>query len=1560
MAPLARKGVKKIKLGQDITRFFDKRKAEKDEQIKASQQQSVIDLTQEGAKPATGKPAAPARALGDRTNGNNNSRHLGMASHYHPPQQRPSKYPHLAPDAVVSCARAQPVAVPKPAAKAPGQASEAPQAAKLATAPGKQADAPSTAGHQKPEPSAVHKPAGADATMRKQGSGARRDSRSPSLVASTRPRLLPSKRPSSCDVTPLPSQSLSQDGDDGGGTVTYERTAVGSTASSHGRARAHKDRHKSGGGGQKWLLSAPAEPPPQPPGNDDSAMNHQRSSSSFQDALLEQLLALPSPAAKRSQEDGKDIKDLKGSVFRERAAEAQTPKLSRIQEHAVGTAIKGSRLKGSKSARKAVGTSTGKRRAKGKRKALLDALDQVENLMQHSGQQQGTNQQPSGASCSTTLNNNHLEPARPSLAPDDSQTLDLRPSLPAADESRPDESQPRKKGTGVLATPHAAECHLAALFDAADVPESRAQGKSTVRDAGGEPEVAQAQQPAEELAKLNLAEAVADQAAAQAMLREERHSSPNDAQAVQAPSALPPGAEYRYVVLEVQHDSCETVVRLLSLDGQRLVMTHLRDGWADTELAPGDSVNLLAEISHQEGGALTAVCDYKSGAIIVQPQWLVSGTRVAGSYKCLRQAVLEERCGGSPNGKATLGTLLHELVQAALLGTATDVPGLLEIGKGIAAANAEKLLEVGLTDAEVLAPFKDAAPRIAAWMATYAGPRPKPSAVASTGWHAGQEEPQALAVTDVVDIEEAIWAPMHGLKGMVDASVSAAVQPAGLCTKSADEATRKLPPPHLLGQLQHAALTPISRVGNQGHKAQVVLYQLLMEERYSSTVNQGILWNLQEARPELVSRSVGEVPALLSQRNRVAAALAKTMQLPGMLQDPRACSSCFQLSNCALHHKAVEQGNAETAEMGVAFDAETAHLTPAHCEFLCRWLHLLSLEEGSLPSKRAEIWQLSGQDRERRGGCLAGLALMSHQPPQEPKGAHRYAFTRPPHAGASGNGSAPTSLADCGFSQGEMVLLGLDGSHPAIARGHIVDITLTTLTLATKGVINAHVLRQGVSIQQHPSQPPRQGGVLNKDEVATVSVRMRQNLLGLCAKASPQAEQLRRLIIDLQTPDSSTADSAMSQQQLQELTPPGAPIQELNPQQQHAVRRIVDCRDYVLLLGMPGSGKTATIVAAVAAIVQQGGTVLLTSYTNSAVDNILLRLKAAGINFLRIGRPDSVHAALQTHLLGGDSFPDTVLTGLQRIQSTVRVVGCTTLSMGHALLKGQVFDMCLVDEAGQITLPASLGPLLQARAWCLVGDPYQLPPLVTNPQARAQGLSTSLFRRLSQAHPEAVVVLSLQYRMAASIQLLANTLVYNGQLRCGNEAVANARIEAMPAHAADGLSTWIVQALRPELQSVFLDTDSFMGGESAAGREEGTGSALVNAAEAEASMQLTEALLRGGVSQQGDIGIMSPYRSQVSLLERMTKQRGWASVEVSTIDRFQGRDKNVILLSLVRSNHARTAGRLLADWRRVNVALTRAKHKLVLIGSASTVASVPLWQQLLELMRNRGWVVEMK
>eukprot|EP00891_Asterochloris_glomerata_P005485 jgi/Astpho2/5485/e_gw1.00078.27.1_t len=280
-------------------------------------------------------------------------------------------------------------------------------------------------------------------------------------------------------------------------------------------------------------------------------------------------------------------------------------------------------------------------------------------------------------------------------------------------------------------------------------------------------------------------------------------------------------------------------------------------------------------------------------------------------------------------------------------------------------------------------------------------------------------------------------------------------------------------------------------------------------------------------------------------------------------------------------------------------------------------------------------------------------------------------------------------------------------------------------------------------------------------------------------------------------------------------------------------------------------------------------------------------------------------------------------------------VACTCLGTNHPMLKGQEFDCCIVDEAGQMTLPASLGPLLKARwallgsagspslllterwtissleccwtgldllimarCFVLVGDPNQLPPLVASREAEDGGLSTSLFKHLCDAHPQAVVALSM--------------------------------------HA--------MQVLQPEQRVVFLDTDSL----GVAGRELQQGDTISNPTEAGLAGQVVDAMVAAGLSEQ-QIGVLSPYRAQVALMQQQAKQR-WPTLEVLTIDKYQGRDKDAILLSLVRSNSACNAGRLLLDWRRFNVAVTRAKAKLVILGSQTTLRSVPHFAQVRGLL----------
>ena len=334
----------------------------------------------------------------------------------------------------------------------------------------------------------------------------------------------------------------------------------------------------------------------------------------------------------------------------------------------------------------------------------------------------------------------------------------------------------------------------------------------------------------------------------------------------------------------------------------------------------------------------------------------------------------------------------------------------------------------------------------------------------------------------------------------------------------------------------------------------------------------------------------------------------------------------------------------------------------------------------------------------------------------------------------------------------------------------------------------------------------------------------------------------------------------------------------------------------------------------------------------------------------------------------------------------------------HRTLTPSRFSFSL--SPSQMALPAVLGALLRARAFVLVGDHYQLPPLAASERAGGEGggsgggggLTESLFRVLTEAHPQATTMLRRQYRMPAAVQDLANALVYCGALVAGHPSVA-ARTLPRPAWEVAGrlpppMPPWLAAALDPVRPVVVLSTELDAvqvedegGGEGGEGREGRGGAAappglLRGCAEVRAGDTAAnpgEAALMGAVARglvaagvgPADIVAVSPYRAQVGLLSRAAAASsggegatgGWGGVEALTVDQCQGRDRAVVLLSLVRSNPAREPGRPLADWRRVNVALTRSREKLVVVGDPRTAGRVPLLAALLARAAAGGWVV---
>jgi DNA replication ATP-dependent helicase Dna2 len=479
---------------------------------------------------------------------------------------------------------------------------------------------------------------------------------------------------------------------------------------------------------------------------------------------------------------------------------------------------------------------------------------------------------------------------------------------------------------------------------------------------------------------------------------------------------------------------------------------------------------------------------------------------------------------------------------------------------------------------------------------------------------------------------------------------------------------------------------------------------------------------------------------------------------------------------------------------------------------------------------------------------------------------------------------------------------------------------------------------------------------------------------------------LLRCAVDLEAPRFFPADEVLAR------LPPATlrSLQQLNVDQREAVTRVLSSRDYSLILGMPGTGKTTVIAHAVSAIVGLGQTVLLSAYTHSALDNVLIKLIEMGVPLLRLGDAQGrVHPKLHPHCIDVLAGRVSDTSELARLLADRLVVATTSLSLGHVLLAKRKFDVCIVDEAGQITEPVCVGPLRFAERFVLVGDHYQLRPLVTMTLAAERGMDVSLFSRLCEAHPHAVSRLRLQYRMNADIMSLSNELIYSMQLRCGSAAVANAALDiprlaeathrlrlskvedastwaaarAWAEHSVAGASRdrglgrradWLECALLPEHRVVFIDTDAASAHENRARTAQGN---VYNSAEAAITAQLLGWLAVGGVAPER-MAFLSPYRAQLKEV-RSALPPSLGGVEALTVDKGQGRDFDCLVLTMVRSNDHGAIGSLLSDWRRLNVAFTRAKRKLIVVGSRRTLQHSPILSCFLELVDRRGWCLEL-
>jgi ATP-dependent RNA/DNA helicase IGHMBP2 len=442
-----------------------------------------------------------------------------------------------------------------------------------------------------------------------------------------------------------------------------------------------------------------------------------------------------------------------------------------------------------------------------------------------------------------------------------------------------------------------------------------------------------------------------------------------------------------------------------------------------------------------------------------------------------------------------------------------------------------------------------------------------------------------------------------------------------------------------------------------------------------------------------------------------------------------------------------------------------------------------------------------------------------------------------------------------------------------------------------------------------------------------------------------------------------------------------APVSTLNESQNEALCQMVNAEDIALVHGPPGTGKTTTLVAGINNLVGSGQKILVCAPSNAATDHLAASLHRYGLRVVRIGNLSKIDEeneslTIESKIQQEKDFKQIreikrrgielrrmaskykrnfgkaeadqrklILHEARQLSKEAReledylvnkvldhaqVIATTLIGSASGYLQDMRFDAVVIDEAGQGIEAAAWVPMLKAEKVIMAGDPFQLPPTVKSQEAARLGLTKTLLEKAIERH-ERISLLKVQYRMHQDIMAYSNLKFYNN---------------ALVAHPNNQYRALDDQELVVE----FVDTAG-CGYEEEAGDQ---GESLQNREEAALVERHFDAL-RNRYTSAVSVGFLSPYRAQVKVLQDLlkSKQDDATEVTINTIDSFQGQERDIIYISLVRSNTRNEIG-FLKDYRRMNVAMTRARKKLVLIGDSATLGSDSFYSGLLELLEQQG------
>ncbi len=842
--------------------------------------------------------------------------------------------------------------------------------------------------------------------------------------------------------------------------------------------------------------------------------------------------------------------------------------------------------------------------------------------------------------------------------------------------------------------------------------------------------------------------------------------------------------------------------------------------------------------------------------VVVEPSFLVNVTAIRNWVECPRLYYLNKLSGVPLNYPVVKGTIVHEVFGDLLRDRDLD--------ESIDARVEEHGLELGLLGESTEAVAEEV----------------RENAGAIEGWLEQGRLTEEDGAATAADSSERAFSPVESSWRSEQLLISETFGIRG----RADAIRRGTPVELKTGK-------NLKKEPRFKDKVQAACYALLLEE-HGGDVDTGTLLYTKNSALDRNEETGDLTPAkefsmgdgllkfVVRQRNEIAA-MEMSGDVPTGYEGSAKCEYCFEQDTCMVVSGRLDQ-ESKAGQIGQALPTEER-------EYFDRFYRAIEDERREVHREYAKLWEQDAQERADDDRALIDLEFIEKRPIDEGRWELRARRTR----GANSK-----------LREGDLVLAS-DG-HPIRGQSELARIERlgSAEPRADEVVLTADEPVAVTRLDVYPSELTTDRLLVAMHDCLLKGDERRKDIL--FGRADPEFEEC----VVSETQRNGAGDTGDVQET----------FIDNNDAQNEAVTKAVGATDCALIHGPPGTGKTYTIARAIRAMVERGDRVLLSAFTNRAVDNALEALRDQLEDVLdedrivRVGSESGIREDMLPYRLDQSGDPDDCVARLRDAQ----VVAATTATCGSRIMKEQAFDVALVDEAGQLTEPGTHAAINLADRFVLVGDHEQLPPVV-----RAEnGLTESLFERLIELHPGASVMLDRQYRMNQRIQAFPSREFYGRKLRPAEPEVAGRTLDDLDGVSRDGLP----ESLQDPV--TFVDVT-------------GTDSQYTDSEEAARIAELIETYAAAGVDREA-IGVIAPFRAQVSEISSHVP----GDVTVDTVDRFQGSSEEIIIVSFTATGTLE--GPIFEDYRRINVALTRPKRALVLVGDSRALASDPVYDRMLE------------